>query len=37
MASLAVCMEVMVLPSGSRTVIPGEAAVRLECGAAMVR
>lgn len=37
MVSSAVWVDVMVLPSGSRTVMPGEAAMRLECGASMVR
>ena len=37
MASSAVWVEVMVLPSGSRTVMPGVAAMRLEWGASMVR
>jgi hypothetical protein len=30
MVSSAVCVEVMVLPSGRRTVIPGVTAMRLE-------
>jgi hypothetical protein len=37
MLSSAVWVEVMVLPSGRSTVMPGEAGRRLKCGAAMVR